>query len=355
MSNPADLLPRRVFASVRCHGSRPRSLPDRRHEAASALGMDPGTFAMADCRNGAGALSRALAERVEAVCRRYLPAGQRSGRYWTVGDVDNKPGRSLYVRLTGPTSGKAAAGRWCDAATGQRGDLLDLIALNQGHSRLRDAMDEARCFLALPPPDFEAGRRTRPHDRKPDTVEAARRLFRAGQPIRGTLAERYLMARGIVLDDEAAAVLRFHPAALYREAPGDPRRTFPGAARARHRPRRHPDRRAPHLPRPAAWASVRSAAARQGTVGDAATVAWPPRRARRLAAGWQRVDVACRRRDRDGAVAGDTLPGRRHRGGSLGRPPRHADPADRRRGPESRSTAARWIGHRRAHPAHHRA
>ena len=182
---------------------------------------------MADCRNGAGALSRALAERAEAVCRRYLSAGQRSGRYWTVGDVDNKPGRSLYVRLTGPTSGKAAAGRWCDAATGQRGDLLDLIALNQSHSRLRDAMDEARCFLALPPPAFEAGRRTRPHDRKPDTVEAARRLFRAGQPIRGTLAEGYLMVRGIVLDDEAADVLRFHPAAFYREAPGDPRRTFP--------------------------------------------------------------------------------------------------------------------------------
>ena len=182
---------------------------------------------MTDRPDGAGALSQALAERAEAVCRRYLSAGQRSGHYWTVGDVDNSPGRSLYVRLTGPTSGKAAAGRWCDAATGQHGDLLDLIALNQGHPRLRDAMDEARCFLALPSPAFEPGRRNRPHDRKPDTVEAARRLFRAGQPIRGTLAERYLMARGIGLDDDAAAVLRFHPAALYREAPNDPRRTFP--------------------------------------------------------------------------------------------------------------------------------
>ncbi len=87
-------------------------------------------------------------------------------------------------------------------------------------------MDEARSFLALP-----RGAPARAPGRRPsvasDTVEAARRLFRAGRPVRGTPAERYLAARGIALDDAAAAVLRFHPAALYRDAPGDPRRTFP--------------------------------------------------------------------------------------------------------------------------------
>ncbi len=89
-------------------------------------------------------------------------------------------------------------------------------------------MDEARCFLALPPPAFEAGRRTRPHDRKPDTVEAARRLFRAGQPIRGTLAERYLMVRDIVLDDEAAEKI---PATCYHQ-PLTPRSWSRAAGRA---------------------------------------------------------------------------------------------------------------------------
>ena len=181
---------------------------------------------MADHRDDAGALSRALSAQAEAVCRRYLPAGRRSGHYWTVGDVDGCPGRSLYVRLTGPTSGKAAAGRWCDAATGQHGDLLELIALNRRHGRLRDAMDEARGFLALPPPPKPPCRADHDH-RRPDTVAAARRLFGAGQPIRGTPAERYLAARGIDLTEDAAAVLHFHPAALYREAPGDPPRTFP--------------------------------------------------------------------------------------------------------------------------------
>ena len=101
----------------------------------------------------ASELSRALASNVEAVCRRYLSNGRRHGAYWTVGDVLNTPGRSLYVRLTGPTFSRGAAGHWTDAATGQHGDLLDLIALNCGLSNLRDAMDEARLFLALPSPE----------------------------------------------------------------------------------------------------------------------------------------------------------------------------------------------------------
>ena len=182
---------------------------------------------MAHHRNLAGELAEALSCSVEAVCRHYLSAGRRSGHNWLVGDVDNTPGRSLYVRLVGPTSGKGAAGRWCDAATGQHGDLLDLIRLNRGYGSVRDAMDEARSFLALsrlvPTP-------TRPADRGPrssDTVAMARRLFASAQPIRGSLAERYLHARGLDLATIDAGALRFHLAAHYREAPGSPRQTWP--------------------------------------------------------------------------------------------------------------------------------
>ena len=35
----------------------------------------------------ASELSRRLAREAEAVCRAYLPAGRRHGRYWIVGDV----------------------------------------------------------------------------------------------------------------------------------------------------------------------------------------------------------------------------------------------------------------------------
>ena len=59
-------------------------------------------------------LIRALAENAEGVCRAYLPAGRREGSYWIVGDLQNKPGRSLFVRLTGPASGPGAAGKFTE-------------------------------------------------------------------------------------------------------------------------------------------------------------------------------------------------------------------------------------------------
>ena len=62
----------------------------------------------------AAELAHRLARNAEAVCRYYLSNGHREGRYWVVGDVANTPGRSLYVRLHGPLSGKGAAGKWTD-------------------------------------------------------------------------------------------------------------------------------------------------------------------------------------------------------------------------------------------------
>ena len=169
----------------------------------------------------ANELSRHLAGDAEAVCRHYLPAGRRTGNYWIVGDAQNSPGGSLYVRLRGPDHGPGAAGKWTDAATQQHGDLLDLIALNRGLRDLTDAMDEARAFLALP----------REH-REPlppassGSAEAARRLFASGKPLRGTHAESYLRARGICHVGHCTA-LRYHPSAFYRENEDAPRQSFP--------------------------------------------------------------------------------------------------------------------------------
>jgi hypothetical protein len=59
-------------------------------------------------------LAHRLARDAEAVCRYYLSNGRRQGRYWLVGDVANTAGRSLFVRLKGPDSGKGAAGKWTD-------------------------------------------------------------------------------------------------------------------------------------------------------------------------------------------------------------------------------------------------
>ena len=162
--------------------------------------------------SAAAVLARRLARDAEGVCRHYLSKGRRSGRYWIIGDVQNTPGRSLYVRLQGPDCGPGAAGKWTDAATGEHGDLLDLIAHNRSLLSLGEAMDEARSFLALPRPAANASRAPPVPTGSP---EAARRLFHAGWSIGGTPAEAYLRARGITASLDWPA-LRFHPSIYYR-------------------------------------------------------------------------------------------------------------------------------------------
>ena len=63
-------------------------------------------------RHDASELAHRLARDAEAVCRHYLSAGRREGRYWLVGDVRNTPGRSMFVRLK--ESVKGPAGKWTD-------------------------------------------------------------------------------------------------------------------------------------------------------------------------------------------------------------------------------------------------
>ena len=89
-------------------------------------------------------LAHRLARDAEAVCRHYLSNGRRVGNYWQVGDVRNTAGRSMFVRLRTDASGKRLAGKWTDAATGEHGDLLDVIRESCGLVRFRDVAAEAR-------------------------------------------------------------------------------------------------------------------------------------------------------------------------------------------------------------------
>lgn len=163
-------------------------------------------------------IARRLAEQAEAVCRHYLSSGRREGRYWMVGDADNTPGSSLFVRLTSLEPAKPA-GKWTDAATGEHGDLLDIVARRERLTTLRETLDEARRFLALPrtePTDI-------PYHQSPaptGSPEAARRLFAMSKPITSTLAETYLRNRGIIGAGDTA--LRFHPRCWYRSDDDDP-------------------------------------------------------------------------------------------------------------------------------------
>ncbi|WP_292532374.1 toprim domain-containing protein [Methylocystis sp.] len=174
-------------------------------------------------------LSRGLAKHVEAVCKHYLSNGSRSGNYWIVGDVNNHSGRSLYVRLKGPLSGKGARGKWSDSATAEHGDLLDLISAREGHRSFRDTLDEARRFLKAPReplPELNEGRSS-----ERDTIALVRKIWAASRSIAGTPAEAYLRARKIMAERDAAS-LRYHPALFYRERLGLPSRRLPALVAA---------------------------------------------------------------------------------------------------------------------------
>jgi hypothetical protein len=177
-------------------------------------------------RRDASELAHRLGREAEAVCRHYLSNGRRQGRYWTVGDVRNTPGRSMFVRLSGPESGPGAAGHWTDAATAEYGDLLDVIRESCGLIVFKDVADEARSFLSLPRPEPDPIPRSRPGKAPAGSPEAARRLFAMARPIGRTIVEAHLRKRAITALHETGS-LRFHPRCYYRPEGHGPTETWP--------------------------------------------------------------------------------------------------------------------------------
>jgi hypothetical protein len=70
-----------------------------------------------------GCSATRLADRVEVLAAYLLPHGYlENRRWWRCGDISGSEGQSLAVELSGPKRG-----RWRDYATGEGGDMLDLI------------------------------------------------------------------------------------------------------------------------------------------------------------------------------------------------------------------------------------
>jgi Toprim domain-containing protein len=172
----------------------------------------------------ASELARRLAREAEAVCRYYLSNGKRAGRYWVVGDVHNTPGRSMFVRLQ--ESPKGPAGKWTDAATGEHGDLLDIIRECRGLRDFSEVTEEARRFLKLPRPEPQLASKPIRSLAPVGSQEAARRLFAISSPIEGTVVKTYLQRRGIARIHHGGS-LRFHPRCYYRPGEHLPTETWP--------------------------------------------------------------------------------------------------------------------------------
>ena len=114
------------------------------------------------------------------------------------------------------------------AATGEHGDLLDVIRATCGLADFHDVADEARRFLNLPrpEPDLEPEPKHQPASAPAGSPESARRLFAMSQPITGTIVEAYLRRRGITALHGTGA-LRFHPRCYYRPDRYSPTETWP--------------------------------------------------------------------------------------------------------------------------------
>ena len=179
----------------------------------------------AGARPSAGDIVDALAGRAEDVCRKYLSKGRKVGGYWLVGNLANEPGSSLYVRLTAREG--RAVGKFNDAATGQHGDLLDIIAAGEGSPPFPEVLDAARAFLgqtvcrgqANPRPGRQGGRA-----RSTETI--ARDIHRRSHDAANTLAERYL--RGRLFAGPIPYSLRYDPRCFYASgADGGPAEKWP--------------------------------------------------------------------------------------------------------------------------------
>ncbi|WP_245185933.1 DUF7146 domain-containing protein [Falsiroseomonas frigidaquae] len=175
----------------------------------------------------AAAIADMLAQRVEDLARDLLPNGRRDGAEWRCGSLAGERGQSLAVRIHGERRGV-----WCDFASGQRGDALDLVAASRFGGDKREALRWARGWLGLgagsvAPAIMPAA--PAPKDRRPDAEAEARRraalaLFLAAQPsIAGTPVDHYLRGRGIALAElgRQPRALRFHPAVWCGEAGRD--------------------------------------------------------------------------------------------------------------------------------------
>jgi twinkle protein len=128
-------------------------------------------------------LSIKLAESAELVARALLPNGNKSAGEWVAGSVNGEEGKSLKVHLSG-----AMAGVWCDFATGEKGDLLDLACATK-NINLSAAMIWAKGFLGI----TEA----RPEERKPKEVKPPARPKTAKKIESAKPAFDYLTSRGL--------------------------------------------------------------------------------------------------------------------------------------------------------------
>jgi hypothetical protein len=174
-------------------------------------------------RPSAADLSAELAVRIGALCADLLPAGKRKSSYWAVGGIDNSPGGSMWIHLSG-----AKQGHWQDAATGEFGDALDLLAACRYAGDMQAAYAAGLLWLGWASDAPAPARKAPPPRPKPDidTETAKKRAYalrlylEAAPGLALTPVAGYLADRGIDLAalGRQPRALRYHPDLWHRES-----------------------------------------------------------------------------------------------------------------------------------------
>jgi phage/plasmid primase-like uncharacterized protein len=155
-------------------------------------------------------IKRQLGDNAALIARQYFPSGRQNGKHWCTGDIYDAPpgsdGGSFKLDLDGEH-----AGCWHDFATGENGDLLDLI-------RRRERLDVAAAISHCERQGWLNAqvkvtpvKTTSSKDSERKRAEA-RRLWEQSQAIEETVGEVYLRSRG--LPPPYSRFLRFHPNAV---------------------------------------------------------------------------------------------------------------------------------------------
>lgn len=188
-------------------------------------------------------IAEALQARHRDVAMRYAPGGRvHDNRYWAVCPwrADRHAG-SFYVAQTGPY-----AGRFRDEATGEMGDMLDLIRLAL-NTDVKGALAEARAFLgmanetpaqkALRERQVAAAKAAHAEDER-QAVERARAKrgrahaiwLQAVEDWAGSPVDHYLAGRAITLTalGRRPNVIRFAPKLRYYQTDKDTGEVFEG-------------------------------------------------------------------------------------------------------------------------------
>lgn len=131
-------------------------------------------------------LSQHMANEASSIAQYLLPNGKRKSGEWVAGSTGGEEGGSLSVRISG-----AKAGVWCDFASGEKGDLIDLWAAVRGCS-ISEAIREAKQFLGVRDSMPERDKKTFKRPAKPQCQAA-----KAG-------AMEWLTGRGLTAETIAA-------------------------------------------------------------------------------------------------------------------------------------------------------